>query len=505
MRLLRPFTIALLLAPAPLVAQDPPPVADSSAAEAAPPAPPAPLSDVLEPLTEDRLFRDAKIALQVVKVSTGEEVYAWKADTGMNPASTMKVVTAAAALRTLGPSHRWTTTVLRDGDVNADGVLEGDLYVVGTGDPTLVVEKLWKLVYDLKLEGIDAIEGNVYFDDSYMDHAWPIRGWTKQQDIDNGPAYFATTGALSLNFNTTAVVVGPGSKIGDPARVVLETPAPGIVTIENELKTTGSGSRRWVRMEREVSDRSMTLELSGAVPIGATTQRYYRTVPDPTANFQAAFVAQLKAHGVKVRGQFLEKVAPERGLRQVVLLKSPPLSTILMDMNKYSNNFMAEQVLKTLGSEVHGSPGTTEKGLEVVSSYLEDIGIPRDEHRLVNGSGLSREIAVRPTLLTAVLLDMAEDDVVGHEFRTSLAIGGRDGTLWSRFRDEDEVDRMRGKTGTLNGVHCLAGYVEGGDGDTYAFAYLVNDLPASIARARQAHDRFVEAMLQMPSQPVAER
>ncbi len=166
---------------------------------------------------------------------------------------------------------------------------------------------------------------------------------------------------------------------------------------------------------------------------------------------------------------------------------------------------MAEQVLKTLGSQVHGSPGTTEKGLEVVASYLEDIGIPRDEHRLVNGSGLSREIAVRPTLLTAVLLDMADDPNVGSEFRTSLAIGGRDGTLWSRFRDEDEVDRMRGKTGTLNGVHCLAGYVEGGDGDTYAFAYLVNDLPASIARARQAHDRFVESMLEMPSQPVAER
>ncbi len=175
---------------------------------------------------------------------------------------------------------------------------------------------------------------------------------------------------------------------------------------------------------------------------------------------------------------------------EILSLKSPPLAAILMDMNKYSSNFIAEQIVKNLGAEVYGAPGTTAKGTAVLSDYLVSLGIPESEFRLVNGSGLTRDSRVRPTHLTAVLADMAVDPRVGHEFMASLAIGGRDGTLWARFTDEDEVDRVRGKTGTLDGVHCLAGTVEAADGEMYAFAYLVNELPGSIARARKAHDRF---------------
>ncbi len=455
-------------------------------------APSMPLDALLQPLTEDKLFRDATVALQVVDVRTGEEVYGWHQDEALVPASTMKVVTAAAALKELGPSYRWSTDLTTDGKIDAKGSLTGNLYVVGSGDPEMVIETLWKLVYDLKLEGVNEVSGDIVFDDTRMTRERSIPGWKKRADLENGPAYDPSLGALSLNHNTVAVVVGPSETVGGPARAVLETAAPGILILESELTTTAPGGRRSVVLDREVSGRQMTLKLSGNIPQGSGAQRYYRSVPDPSAYFQAAMADMLRQQGIKVRGKWRDDAAPEDG-KLLARHRSSPLANVLATTNKQSNNFMAEQVLKTLGWEVEGE-GSTEAGLRVVGRYLQSLGIAPEEYTLVNGSGLARDVRIRPSHLTAVLVDMEHDNQVGAEFRASLAIGGRDGTLWARFREEDQVGRLRGKTGTINGVHCLTGYIDSDGGDRYAFAFLVNDLPYSIARARQAHDRFADVL-----------
>lgn len=483
------------------VAEAPEAFLAAGTAEALPEPPPS-LEPLLKGLTEDRLFRDSTVALQVVNATTGDEVYGWQQDQALNPASTMKVVTAATALRELGPEFRFDTTVSHDGKIGGDGALQGNLYVRGTGDPTFVLEDLWKLVYDLKLEGVTEVKGNVYFDDSYMTAESYVPGWNKKADIERGPSYFPALGALSLNFNTVAVVAGPGPDVGGAARVVSETNAPGIVTIDNQLVTGSTGSRRHVLLEREAKGRQVNFELAGSIPQGSGAQKYYRTVPDAKAYFTAAFAAMMKEQGIRVRGKYLDGEVPERD-KPLVRHRSDDLATILGRTNKHSNNFMAEQVLKAVGAEVAGE-GSTTAGISVVATYLEELGIPAEEYTLVNGSGLSRQLMLRPTHLTRVLVDMAADDQVGSEFASSLAIGGRDGTLWARFRDDDQVGRLRGKTGTLNGVHCLTGYVHAGDGQLYAFAFLVNDLPYSIARARQAHDRFADLMFELGSDVVAE-
>lgn len=466
----------------------------------APAEPPPSLEPLLKGLTEDRLFRDSTVAMQVVNASTGEEVYGWQQETALNPASTMKVVTAATALRELGPEYRFETRLSHDGTISGAGVLQGNLYVRGTGDPTFVLEDLWKMVYDLKLEGVREIKGNVYFDDTFMTAEPYVPGWNKKADIERGPSYFPALGALSLNFNTVAVVAGPGPDVGGPARVVSETLAPGIVEIDNQLVTGSSNSRRHVLLERETTGRKVTFELAGSIPQDSKAQKYYRTVPDAKAYFTAAFASMVKEQGIRVRGKYLDGEVPDRD-KPLVRHRSDDLATILGRTNKHSNNFMAEQVLKAVGAEVAGE-GSTTAGLSVVQAYLEELGIAAEEFTLVNGSGLSRQLMLRPSHLTRVLVDMAADDQVGHEFASSLAIGGRDGTLWARFRDDDQVGRLRGKTGTLNGVHCLTGYVNAGDGETYAFAFLVNDLPYSIARARQAHDRFADLMFELGSDAV---
>lgn len=460
-------------------------------------SPSASLEEALAPLTEDRLFKSAKVGLQVVDLRSGEEVFARGADTSFVPASTMKALTAAAALKTLGPAYRFTTDFYTDAEVviDGEGVLDGNLYVQGHGDPTLVVEKLWKMVYDLKLEGLAKIDGDIVYDESFLDVDYALPGWDKEEDLENGPSYFPTLGALSVNYNTVAIVVGPGAGVGKPARVLLETPAGKYVEVENQVVTVAEGARRSLRLERELveegKDKHIKFSLVGAVPEDAGTDKYYRTILDPTAHFMGAFEEMLKSHGIEVTGKHRRGVVPTSP-DLLFESRSDSLGSILSDMNKSSNNFMAEQVLRTVGAEVYGLPGTTEKGLRVVGDYLTTLGIDPSEYHLVNGSGLSREVLLRPSHMTAVLVDMAHDDRVGHEFAASLAIAGRDGTLWRRLAEDP--GRLRGKTGTIDGVHCLVGYVEAGDGGLYAFSFLVNDIRGDSSQVKRLHDRFARRM-----------
>lgn len=459
------------------------------------PAPSVSLVDELAPIASDRMFRDADVAWQVVHVDSGEEVYAWGDDKALNPASTMKVLTAASALHHLGPSYRFSTELYTDGEIDASGVLRGNLYVQGHGDPTLVVERLWKLMVDLKLEGVERVAGDVVFDESWLSTDYQLPGWDKREDIERGPSYFPALSALSLNFNTVALVVGPGGEVGEPARLQLETPASGYVILDNQLTTGAQGSRRWLRIEREIVEEDLKFTVTGSIPSGSGVRKYYRAVVDPTAHFMAAWEDMEDSVGIDVTGTHRRGDTPERA-DLVLQLQSPPLPSILMDMNKHSNNYMAELVLRTTGAEVYGE-GTTEAGLAAIRDYLTELGIPEDEYTLVNGSGLSRDIYLRPSHLNAVLLDMASDRRVGSEFRTSLAIAGEDGTLWHRL--SDQPGRLRGKTGTLDGVHCLVGYVEAGDGDLYAFAFLVNHNNRGSSAVKKLHDRFARRMFALNS------
>lgn len=464
-------------------------------AEAPGGAPAASLEELLASVAKDKLFTVAKLGLQVVNLRTGEEVFARNADTALIPASTMKIVTSAAALKRLGPGYRFTTDISIDGEVDASGKLQGNLYVRGHGDPTMVIEKLWKLVYDIKLYGIEQIEGDVVFDESFFDTNYELPGWDKLSDEQEGPSYFPSLGALSLNTNTVGLVIRPGPSIGSPARVVFETPASDYLSVDNQLKTGSSNSRYWFDIDREMKDGKLDFKIEGSVPSDQEEEREYRTILDPTAYFMGEFHDLMRERGITITGRYRRGTAPTNA-DIVMQVRSPPLAQIVADMDKYSYNFHAEQVLKTLGAEVVGPPGTTEKGLQVVREYFTEIGVEPSDYHVVNGSGLSRDTWFHPSALTALLVDMAHDDKVGSEFTSALSIAGVDGTLARRLRDDPA--RMRGKTGTLDGVHCLAGYIDAADGERYAFAFLANGDRATSASVKSLQDRFARALLDAP-------
>ena len=454
---------------------------------------PLALEALLSGLDSDRLFKQAKVGLCVVNLRTGDMVFERNSEDGLNPASTMKVVTSATALKYLGPSYKYHTTIYTDGGVPSTGVVKGNLYVEGGGDPLFVVERMWKLVHDLKLAGLEQVAGDVIFDESFFDSDYALPGWTKKSDLARGPAYFASLSALSLNFNSLSLAVRPGKQAGQPAVVELETPASGYIEIVNEVTTGGAGSRRSLGVERKIVDGKLRMTMTGSIASDGEMQRVYRSVADPTAHFMAAWMDMMAAQGIDVKGE-ARQGRTAKSAQRVAQLTSPPLASILMDMNKYSNNFMAEQVLRTIGAEVKGGPGTTEKGLEVVAEYLASLGLDPAEFTLVNGSGLTTQGKLSAEVLTSVLVDMAADANVGNEFRTSLAIAGLDGTLVRRLTDDP--GRLRGKTGTIDGVHCLAGYVGANDGDQYAFAFMVNDHGGSVSQVKRLHDRFAHKMFE---------
>jgi serine-type D-Ala-D-Ala carboxypeptidase/endopeptidase (penicillin-binding protein 4) len=486
--------LLLLIASAVARAADDPPDPRRIAAAA------MPLHPALADLLDDPLFRNSDVAIQIVDTDTGDEVWAWDADRALVPASTMKAITSAAALKALGPSWRFHTDMLRDGDISAEGVLEGNLYVRGTGDPTLVVEKLWKMLQDLETEGVVEINGDVVLDDTWFSDGPLIPGWRKKLDIANGPAYFAPLGALSLNHNALSIVIAPAAVVGEPVRLQLETPTK-LVTFDNQLTTIRAGGRGWVRIEREASPKAGTtlFTVEGEVPLDAELEHHYRAVAEPRAWFRSVLKDLLKAQGIKVNGKFRAGSTPADS-EEILRLWSPPLHEILNHTNKYSSNFMAEHVLKALGAEVGGAPGTTEKGLEAVRAYLDTLGIPRDDYVIVNGSGLSRDTRLRPSQLNAVLLDMFHDPRVAPEFMSALSVSGRDGTLRRRFDDEDQSEHVRGKTGSLDGVYCLAGFFQSQAGDVYAVTMLTNRFRRS-RPVRALHDKIGAAVISLNGTP----
>ena len=452
-----------------------------------------PFSEMLTPLLEDPLLEEAKIGVHVVNVRTGEEVFSFRGDEPLVPASVMKVITSAVAIRNLGPDFRFRTKLYIDGEIDSEGTLNGDLYVKGGGDPSLTVQNLWKLVYDAKTMGLNKIAGNVFYDNSLYGGVNYIPGWEKSVDMLNGPSYFPLLSALSLNTNAVAIKVKPGESVGSQANVFFDFPAP-FLQIENHVTTSKKRSRRKMRITRKVENETVIFRLEGQIPISEERAwTYYRTHPYPDQFFMHYFAAMLKQHKIKVSKKHRFKKTPSR-LPQYHRHKSEPLRKMIMDLNKHSRNLWAEHFLIQLGVQAKKGPATTADGVVAVENYLKKIGVYSEDTVLVNGSGLSREIKIPASTVSAVLLDMKSNQAIGLEFLSSMAVAGGMGTLRYRFQEDSYAGRVRGKTGSLNGVYCLSVFVWG-EKDLYVMTFLGNNLSKPSSYTRKVQNFIIKTLL----------
>lgn len=415
------------------------------------------------------------VSFIVTDLKTGATLAEAGADSLINPASNAKMITSAAALTLLKPEYRFKTDYYVAGTLK-DGTLTGNLVVKGYGDPTIVSERVTKVANELFLFGIERITGSVVVDESWFDANEEARGWELEESPDR--AYAAPINALSVNYNAVAVYVRPGSAPGMPAILRVDPPSER-VHLSGEVMTEAVG-RGVILVSQKDPDpegtsaisRGTLLTIEGSVGVRESPARIYRRVYDPGRHFGSTLTAFLQQRGVKMRHSVVKGPVPP-GARLILVDKSRPLKEIVDDLNHYSNNIIAETLVKTLGAEVVGAPGTFENGLAVARDFLEHkVGFAPGSYTFENGSGLNDVNRFSARQLAQLVRFVAADYEIATEWFTSLAVAGTQGTITHRMRDTPAQRHLRAKTGTLRGVSALSGTVVQPDGNVVAFSML---------------------------------
>jgi D-alanyl-D-alanine carboxypeptidase/D-alanyl-D-alanine-endopeptidase (penicillin-binding protein 4) len=370
------------------------------------------------------------------------------------------------------------------------------LAVRGKGDPSMTTERLWALAGEIRHRGVLAVRGDLLVDESFFDAEREAPGYEQEQ---GDRAYLAPAGAVSLNFNTVAIHVEPGARVGEPARVEVEPPSDYLQVVNQTQTVRASGRGRIAPHTQPAGERERVV-VSGRIPLGGRHQVFWRKIDQPALYFGLTLKRMLELRGVKVSGRVRRGPAPPEA-RLLAVAESEPLAEVVRRLNKHSSNFMAEQVLKTLGAEAGGAPGSWQAGVAAGEEALEAFGLARGSYVWKNGSGLNDTNRFSARQTASLLRQVWRRFPLMAEFVGSLPVAGRDGTVRYRMEGTAAEGRLRAKTGTLDGVTGLSGYVETGSGDRLAFAILVNDYAARPWAAVQAVDRVGALLAEAGSPP----
>jgi D-alanyl-D-alanine carboxypeptidase/D-alanyl-D-alanine-endopeptidase (penicillin-binding protein 4) len=417
----------------------------------------------------------ASVAVVVQPVDTAQPLVAHNAARAMNPASVMKLVTTYAALDLLGPAWTWKTTAWVD-TAAVNGVLSGNLYLKGSGDPRFAIEHLWGLLRQLRVRGIQQINGDVMLDRTVFDVPAIDPG-----AFDDKPMRPYNVGPDGLLINLRALRFTLLADNGKP-RLLMETPSDGL-RVDNQLRAgeggCGSNWKDFISIRLIPENNGNRLEFTGTYsPLCG--EKALNLAPLPADGQAGGLIRALwKELGGTLGGQVRGGTVPV-GSRLIATHESPPLADTVRDINKYSNNVMARQVYLTLGNE--SAPATAERARQRIADWLNARGLRFAELEIENGSGLSRSERISADSLNRLLLDAWKNPVMP-EFVSSLPIVGIDGTMKKRLNGSEATGRAHIKTGTLDSVKTAAGYALDARGRRYAVTFLINHPRASAGSA----------------------
>lgn len=451
------------------------------------------LVQTVDSILQTRCLNQEHTSVSIVALPSGQAVYSRHTETPLLPASVTKLVTTAAALHYLGPEYHFKTDILYTGERDGETIV-GDLVIKGGGDPKLTSEQLWYIASQIKGHGIRTITGDLIIDTGFFDDNLRAPAWGNQ---NTATAYDANLCALSVNFNVVAVHILPGKAVNDPVIVWLE-PETDYFELVNNGKTIKRGGNS-VSASRSSSANGIKVKVSGSMPLGSAEKTIFLNIPDPIAYAATTFRDFLQRMGISIHGNTVVRPTPF----DVTLLYrhySAPIATILKELNTYSNNFMAEQILKTMAAEVTQLPGSHQEGQRLVRAFLKDIGINVQEVNLVDGSGLSRNNHITTAAMTNLLTTTYNRFDIGPDFIAALKVMGAEDGFSKRFSDSPARSLVRAKTGTLSGVSNLAGYVESEAGQLFAYAIFLNNNRCGDRGADQVENKIVTAIYQVGTQ-----
>ena len=419
----------------------------------------------------------ARVAVVVQPLDAASPVLSHNAEAALNPASVMKLVTSFAALNQLGPGYAWTTDMWADGEI-ADGVLNGNLVIKGTGDPTLTLERMWLLQRELRARGIRHVRGNLVLDLSHF-----VLPTIDPGAFDGEPfaLYNAAPGALVANFNAMTLRLKPD---GMQVLIVPDIALPGVTLTSNLVLADGADCNGWKdALTPALPDPGrLHLVVTGRYPRGCGEQAWALNLFEPAATFDFIFRGLWAESGGTLSGATVPGVAPPSP--PLLEFASEPLTDALTRLNKHSNNLMTRNLFLTLGADRYGAPATLEKGAQAVREVLAQRGVPTRKLVLENGAGLSRIERISAEALNHMLRAAYQSPLFA-EFESALPIVAIDGTLKRRFNGSALTGNAHLKTGTLRDVSALAGYVYTAGGRRFTFVMLVNHPNAGRSEAAQ--------------------
>jgi D-alanyl-D-alanine carboxypeptidase/D-alanyl-D-alanine-endopeptidase (penicillin-binding protein 4) len=420
--------------------------------------------------------RGARVSAQIVNLTNTRTLLALHADDPLNPASSIKLFTAYTAIERLGIDYVFKTAFHLGSD--------GSLCIKGGGDPSLVMEDLYLVVGALKRKGLERYSGAIRLDSTVFDDEFYPED---RSDQDSERAYNAPISGLNFNYNTVSVFVNPGKK-GAPAITGLDFPFD-FVRIEGKVQT---GGRTEVTWDKKGKGDLEIIHLGGRIAEGADEWRKPFRIRKPVQAFGEALATMLDQGGISASG----KVRITEGAclgEPFHLHQSRPLPFIVNLMNKYSNNFIADSLVKAVDHAVSKRPGSAGGGLKYIRTELMKIGIPAESkgRKVVSGSGLTDGNRVAASDFTLLMKHVHREKKFLPEFFASLPIAGIDGTLKRKYHGSDVMERLRGKTGTLSSVQSLVGVYPNDEGEWLSIAIIVNGghgIPeGELARFLSAH------------------
>lgn len=452
------------------------------------PAAPAPsasgIDAAVRALVATHALEGAVIGVAVMDVDSGKMLATHNEHVALNPASNAKLYTASAALAILHAEHRYETSL--SGKVSEGAV--GGVTLRGYGDPSLSGDDLAAMAADLRELGVHRVDGDILVDERFFDDQNTPPAY--DQKPGEWAAFRAPVCALAVNEDTVTLTVRPGQP-GDTAHAFFEP--YGFVDVDGSVKTGEGAGADTIGLVLSPSGKRMSAKLSGTVGTDAHVVRFTRRVEDPSLLAGYVLRAALDRLGIKVTGD----VKPGSGKGPIIVRHhSAPLSTLLYALGKNSDNFYAEMIFKSLAAEHKGRPAKAADAAEIVTKYTRDVGAFDDGVVIKNGSGLYDANRVTTTSVVKLLRATWRNQAIAPEYLSMLSIGGVDGTLHKRFRSDRARRAVRAKTGTLDEVISLSGYVLGPPGrGPIAFSIVFNKVAGKASVARAAADRVVEAIL----------
>jgi len=445
----------------------------------------------MDDIFNDPNFSNANWGVLIQSLETGEYFYKRNEDKLFRPASNMKLVTTAAGLILLDPEYKFSTTLFMDGTMDGS-ILKGDLIIQGGGDPTISgrfyngdIYKVYNNWADSLLTiGIDEIDGNIIGDDNLFDDVGLGAGWSWDYETY---WFSAPSGAISFNDNCVDIVVSVDSVTNRPKINI--SPETKYITLVNDISVVSKDTAALIDVYRERGTN--IVNVFGTIRKGRDAIKTYATVNNPTQYAMVVLKEVLERKGIKVKGYAVdiddvEEPIDFSKMDQLFIHYSPPLKDIVKVINKNSQNFFAEQLLKTIGLEEEGY-GTVENGVKAVSDVLNEMGIDPESMAMVDGSGLSQLDLISPRHLVNILSYMFKSEYF-IPFYNSLPIAGIDGSLGTRMKGTRAENQVRAKTGYLAYVRSLSGYAYTGDNEPVAFSIIANNFTVPVKLAENIQD-----------------